>query len=150
MHIRVIVGEKQASVLRAELRQRGVLLNAYAEKLLGGLVVEREPREITLVLTSFAELGLTRGGTIEELASCASARGLRFATIEAGVLLRLEWNGDIEGERLTVVSPRASVDESEPRGFYVRRDGEGFWLRGYVASEDWRFEGRERIALVEG
>jgi hypothetical protein len=150
VHVTVKLGVMSLEEQKMALRDRGILHNTYAEALFRRVVVERAQREITLALTSFAEVGLPSGGTLEELAETAASLQLFPAPLEAAIQLRLRWKGETEGDRITVVSPRASVDEREPRGFYLRRDREGFWLRGYVASDDWRFAGSERIALAVG
>lgn len=131
----------------ARLRAAGIQFNAYAEQLFArGFPVGVASRTVRVEVHTAAELGLPEGGTLDEAIAHAAPRGLAPCALEVALALRHHVVN--ASPRITVVSPRASSLDHEPRGFYLRDDADGSWLRGYVASDDWRFEPTERLAFV--
>jgi ribosomal protein S18 acetylase RimI-like enzyme len=142
----VVLGARPAPALREALREAGVRTNAYFDVLWPHVAVADPPRALVVEIATAAALGLPEGATLDAAIAHAAPRGLVPCPLEAAAWLALSPPAG-EG-RITVVSPRAIADEAAPRGFYVRRDEAGTWLRAFVASDDWRFDAAERFALA--
>lgn len=150
MDFELVLGRLDASALREALASAGVLLNPYATRLFDeGLVRPAgPPRVVQVAVRSATELGASDGDTLDGMIARAREHRLAPGPLELAARLRLAWPDQPLGERVTVASHRPTPDETAPRGFYLRRDAEGTWLRGYVASDDWVFEAAERFAFV--
>ncbi len=122
--------------------------NAYFDVLWPRVTVADGPRPLEVVVATAAALGLADGATLDALVGHVAALGLGPCPLEAAARLRLALDEAPGAGRITVVSPRPFPDEGAPRGFYLRRDEEGPWLRAFVASDDWRFGADERFALA--
>jgi hypothetical protein len=144
------LGRERLSGLVAALRQAGVRFNAYAEEMLGNgrLEVATQPFLVRVEVHSIAALGWADGATLDQVLHGVADRGLSPCPLEVALLLRLAWRDEPVSPRITVASARTSPDEARPRGFYLRDDAEGCWLRAYVASDDWVHRPDERLALV--
>lgn len=142
------LGGSSRDALRDVLRSRRVRTNAYFDVLWPHVVVDAEPRALEILVATAATLGLTSGATLDEVVDHVAAKGLAPCPLEAAARLCLALDEPPGGGRITVVSPRAIPDEAAPRGFYVRHDADGLWLRAYVATDDWRFDADERFALA--
>jgi hypothetical protein len=143
----LVLGATNLDKLRDALRDRGVLTNPYFDVLWPQVVVADAPRALEVVITTVAELGLPDGATLDALCARSASLGLCPCPLEAAARLRLVLDEAPGAGRITVVSPRPAPDEAAPRGFYLRSDADGVWLRGFAASEDWVFGGEERVAL---
>jgi hypothetical protein len=144
----LVLGATNGDALRDALRDRGVRTNPYFDVLWPHVAITDGPRPLEVVIATAAALGLHHGATLDALVHHVAARGLGPCPLEAAARLRLVLDEPQEAGRITVVSPRAIADEAAPRGFYLRRDQEGVWLRAFVASDDWRFDADERFALA--
>jgi hypothetical protein len=144
------LGRQSLPELVAALRDGGVRFNAYAEELVAGALVEvsSQPLTVHIEVHSVASLGWPEGATLDEVLRGAAAQGLAPCPLEAALLLRLAWRERPVSPRITVASPRAQPDASRPRGFYLRDDADGCWLRAFVASDDWVMGPGERLALL--
>jgi len=144
------MGRRPLSGLVAELRRAGVRLNAYAEELLGAGLVEvaLEPVPVRVEVHSVGALGWAEGASLDEVLHAVGDQGLAPCPLEVALLLRLAWREQPVSPRVVVASARARPDEAVPRGFYLRDDADGCWLRGYVASDDWVEGPEKRLALL--
>ncbi|MCA9566725.1 MAG: hypothetical protein KC656_02745, partial [Myxococcales bacterium] len=105
--------------------------NAYGDALLPRVPVLHEPREVHVVVRTVAELGWPEGAELDRVLERTT--GFAPCPLETALLLRLAWTDPVH-PRITVLSARAESDETALRGFYLRVDAEGPWLRAYVAS----------------
>jgi hypothetical protein len=142
------LGTTDRDALHDALRSCGVRTNAYFDVLWPHVSVADGPRTLEIVIATAAALGLPDGATLDALVDHVAAQGLGPCPLEAAARLRLVLDEPPGGGRITVVSPRVLPDEAVPRGFYLRHDDEGVWLRAFVASDDWRFGADERFALA--
>jgi hypothetical protein len=144
------LGREPLSGLVAALRRAGVRFNAYAEDLLGGERVGVAPESIPVRVEvhSVGALGWAEGAPLDQVLRDVADRGLDPCPLEVALLLRLAWREQPVSPRITVASARAHPDEAVPRGFYLRDDADGCWLRAYVASDDWVMGAEERLALL--
>lgn len=148
--VALTMGRQPLSELVAALRRAGVRLNAYAEELLGGGRVGVAPAFVParVEVHSVGALGWAEGAPLDQVLRDVADQGLEPCPLEVALLLRLAWRERTVSQRTTVASARADPDEAVPRGFYLRDDADGCWLRAYVASDDWNFGPEERLALV--
>lgn len=146
--VTLTLGECAVDELREELAAAGVRHNPYAEALLPRIPVAPEPRQVAVWVGTASDLGFCAGATLDAVFDGVADRGLAPCPLEVAPLLRLALRGQRVWPRITVASLRPTPLESDPRGFYLRDDEEGSWLRGFVASDDWYFEGGERLALL--
>lgn len=147
MRYALALGTTPKASLRDALRDRGVRTNAYFDALWPHVTVADPPRDLDVVITTAADLGMQDGATMDALLAHVEALGLGPCPLEAAAWLRLTLEEPPGAGRVTVVSPRPTPDEAAPRGFYLRTDDDGAWLRGFAASDDWRFDAAERFAL---
>jgi len=148
MRIDLELGTIPLAGLLARLRARSIQHNTYAEELFPAVTVADSPRSVLVEILAVAELGFSQGATIDQLVEAARQRGWNACPLEVALQLRLRWSEQPIGDRVTVVSMRPGPDPMAPRGFYLRHDEDGLWLRAYVASDDWVFAPDERIALA--
>jgi hypothetical protein len=128
------------------LRKYGVQLNPFAMQLFSheGFQTSAEPCTVKVVQVSVAELGLSRGGVIDEIFDLAQAHGYSLCPLELAPHFRLAFADQPEGfvgqplsqncappGSVTVASLPVSQDEEVPRGFYLRVIEGVPWLRGY-------------------
>jgi hypothetical protein len=148
--VTLTLGRDPLSAVVAALRRSGVRFNAYAERLLGEGRVDVAPEAVPVRVEvhTVGALGRTEGALMDEVLRDAVDQGLGPCPLEVAFLLRLAWREQPVSPRVTVASARAHPDEAAPRGFYLRDDPEGCWLRAYVASDDWVFAPEERLALL--
>ena len=149
-HVVLTLGRQPLSELVADLRRTGVRFNAYAEELLArGLVgVAPESIPVRVEVHSVGTLGWAAGATLDHVLRDVADRGLAPCPLEVALLLRMAWRAQPVSPRITVASARAHPDEAVPRGFYLRDDADGCWLRAYVASDAWVAGPEERLALL--
>jgi hypothetical protein len=144
----IVLGTSSRDELGRALNDGGVRTNAYFDVLWPHVQVAPTATTRHLVVGTAAELGAPVGCTVAELLVWAACEGLGPCPLEVAARLRLMPIDEPTGTRLTVVSARVVEDERFPRGFYLRRDGEGLWLRAFVASDDWVIPVDERLALT--
>lgn len=144
------LGRRPLSEVIAALRGTGVRFNAYAEELLGGgqVGVAPESTPVRVEVHSVVALGWVEGAPLDEVLRDVADQGLAPCPLEVAPLLRLAWCEQPVSPRVTVASSRIDRDEAVPRGFYLRDDADGCWLRAYVASDDWVVGPEERLALL--
>jgi hypothetical protein len=148
--VALTLGLRPISELVGALRRAGVRFNAYAEELLaeGRVAPTPESTPVRVEVHSVGALGRPAGSPLDPLLRDVADQGLAPCPLEVALLLRLAWREQPVSPRITVASNRAHPDETRPRGFYLRDDDEGCWLRAYVASDDWLFGPEERLALL--
>lgn len=148
MRYPLVLGTTSRDALRDALRSRGVRTNAYFDVLWPHVAVAETPRSLEVVVTTPVAVGLVDGATLDVLLDHVAPLGLGPCPLEGAARLRLALDEPAAAGRITVVSQRVLPDEAAPRGFYLRRDGDGVWLRAFVASDDWWFDPGERFALA--
>jgi hypothetical protein len=130
------------------LRDADVRVNAYGEDLLRRVKVAPAPEPVQVEVHTVGTLGFASGATLDDVTRRGVARGLGPCSLVDALLLRLVWRDRRVSPRITVASARVDPDERLPRGFYLKDDAEGCWLRGFVASDDWVASPDERVALL--
>ena len=141
------LGQQDLPSLRTALRHAGVRHNDYASALFHQ-VSAGPPAEVRVVVRTVGELGFSDGAELGQVMRALPAQQLAPCPLEVALLLRLAWRDRPISPRVTVLSPRPTPAEDAPRGWYLRDDAEGCWLRAYVASDDWRAPTEERLAVL--
>ena len=143
-------GGRSKTELLSALRQAGISLNTYAEVLFDdpAFVTSETSRWVLTTEVTVAELGLTAGATSVEIFDRARCAGLDLCPLELAPHFRLQFLDQPEGPYLTVASSKTRDDDAYPNGFYLRRNDEGLWLRGYRATSDYVWEPASRFAFL--
>ncbi len=149
MRIPITLGTQPLASLKQDLRASAIRHNAYSEQLLElSIAIAEAPTPVSLEIQPLTAHGFPQGATMDELLEVATQRSLAPCSLEAAIVLRLAWLEQPQGPRITIASMRPVPSEQHPRGFYLRSDHDGLWLRGYVASDDWVFAPEELVALA--
>lgn len=144
------------------LRERGILINRYAEMVIAHPCFSAAgPGETTVVIVSLKELGLERGASLDELFRHIEGTQFTPCPPDTGFFLRLAWTDQPQSQNsiltgthgspdqaVTVLSERLERDDAFPRGLYLRRVDGNLWLRGYVCDSAYRFPGDALFALA--
>ena len=143
------------------LKQRGILINRYAEEYISHPCFSAAgPPEMTAVILSLEELGLKRGATLDELFRHIRGTQFRPCPADTGFFLRLAWTDQPQSQNsiltgthsspdqaVTVLSEMLERDDDFPKGLYLRRVDGSLWLRGYVCDSAYRFPASALFAL---
>jgi hypothetical protein len=141
------------------LRDRGVMLNAYAETLLEHAAFElRDPEEVAIVTRTVGGLGLGTGATLPEVFAAAREHGLRLTPPDTGPYLRLAMDSQANAPDSILSAGRSPSgalkvasaplgDDDFPKGFYLRVVDRVQWLRGYRCDDEYRFSPDDTFAF---
>lgn len=142
--------------------KRGILLNEYARTYLHhpALAQIAVPQQLSLVLCTPSELGLTEGCTLQQLAEQAGKFGFSLCHPLSAVYLRLHLSDQPESGNtiltgthrapdgsITVLSQPICPEDGFPRGLYLRNVDRRLWLRGYVCDTDFIWSPTDVFAL---
>ena len=159
----ITVGGLSGLELLARLEDSGIQVNEIARQI---LIDERfkccaQTSRIKVVFRSLCELGLPNGGVLGEAIDAAEALGYRLCPLELGPHLRLAYRNQGEGsigfapskhqappQSITVVDQRPDKDQSEYRGFYLRRIDGKLWLRGYKSWSGHVWQANDILAFT--
>lgn len=157
----VRVGGWSKEDLLIELERRGVRLNDAARELFSDprFTTLAEPRDVSCVQLSVAELGHPHGATVDAWQGSAFERGLALCPLELGPHLRLQYLDQVEATQpasrhaappgsVTIASAPLSDDCEAPRGFYLRRIAGELWLRGYRSGPDHVWSPEDLLVFV--
>ncbi len=124
--------------LLVRLKEASVSLNDYARELFDDPGFHTMPgsSEVEVVAISLPELGLSEGGTFDQILEHAAAKGLKTCPLEVAPHLRLSYLDQPRGPYLTVASRELHPGTEQPNGFYLRHLDDGLWLRGYESGPE--------------
>jgi len=144
------VGGSSADELLLRLTRDKVDLNAYAALLFAHSPFwePTTPRQLTVVTASAATLGCDGGAVLADVLRAAEARGLTACPMDLAPWLRLAWMDQPDASKVTVACEPPFSDPAYPTGWYLGREGERRWLRGYRASSDWWWRPDSVFAFV--
>ncbi|WP_339229533.1 helicase [Oceanobacillus sp. FSL K6-2867] len=144
------VGELTKSQLIQKLKQRSILMNEYAKRLLSDdkFTTSDTKYSLKIVELTVENLGFPNGSTMPQIFKRASELGLELCPLELGPHLRLEYLNQPEGNKgnpsqkhkapsgsITIASEIVSEDDYFPKGFYLRKINGVLWLRAYIADD---------------
>lgn len=132
------------------LKANDIYVNEYARLFFehSKFYEENLPPQISLVLCSLSELGLSDGAVFEDIIANAGAHGLHLCHMSTGVFFRLLYVNQPESKEhilsgthrspdgaVIVLSEFPEEDDSFPKGLYLRNVDGKLWLRGYVCDK---------------
>ncbi len=135
---KISIGGRTKPELLAELSHHDVLLNEYAHNLFADpkFTTAPAPQTVRVQRVSLSDIGLSDGGTFDEIVAAAACRDLQLCPLEVAPNLRLAYLDQPVGPYLTVASPEPRPGTESPNGFYLRHLDDGLWLRGYEAGPE--------------
>lgn len=160
--IKISIGGILKEELISLLKEKNILINPLGEKLLESDLfhVTRERQQIDLTEISLIELGLTDGkaGLLEVIRQAQNV-GLNICSPDVAPFLRLAYFDDKNSHgtekkhktpdgAVTVVSEILDEDVHFPKGFYLRKIDNNYWLRGYICDYEHTFEPNERFIFM--
>lgn len=158
------VGGVDKAGLLEMLEASGISLNNWAKILFESSRFKTASCQyrVTIVELSVGNLGFPDGAVIDDIFESAIRLGLRLCPLELGPHLRLEYTDQPEGHRgkpileyqapygsVTIASEALTGDDDFPRGFYLRRIEDVFWLRGYRSGTDHVWSEDDRFIFLE-
>ena len=160
---RVSIGALSNSELLEHLEAAGIKINSIALEILTdeNFRTQEQATTIEVVQKTVAELGLPNGGVLAQVIDAAEALGYGLCPLELGPHLRLAYIDQEEGSvgfeatqhqappgSITIVDQRPREDESEYRGFYLRRIEGTLWLRGYNSWSGHVWQPRDMLVFT--
>jgi hypothetical protein len=142
-----IGGMSKADIL-VRLEAAGIQLNSLAHAIFedDNFQTQEQESSIEVVFKTVSELGFTNGSILEYVIDAACSLGFGLCPLELGPHLRLTYSGQEEGAvgfagtqhtappgSFTVIDQLPNRDDSEYKGFYLRRIDGRLWLRGYTS-----------------
>jgi hypothetical protein len=144
--VNIKYGGMNSSQLLEVLKANQIQLNASATALFEhpNFVTSALQSQLEVVQVSVADLGFANGATTQDIYAKACTHGLALCPIEFGAYYRLGYLEQPEGAigfaatqhcaplgSVTIASQAISLDDTVPKGFYLRRIEGALWLRGY-------------------
>ena len=130
-----------------ELDKRGHRISDWGKDILGKM--PNEPGEsLKLVILSVADLGLTSGGTTDEIYAQAKKMGLELCPAWAGPELRLDYDDQPMDEWVFIGMKQIADASGRPSVFCVGRGADGAWLSASDAHPGGRWHSDFRFAFA--
>lgn len=144
--VNISYGGRNPRPLLEALKAQHIQLNASATALFEhpNFVTSTQQSQLEVVQVSVADLGFVSGATTQEIYARAKLHGLALCPIEFAAYYRLAYLEQLEGligfaptqhcappGSVMVASEAISIDDTVPKGFYLRRIEGVLWLRGY-------------------
>ena len=144
----ITVGTLTKSELHAGFRKHSIQLNSQGETLFAELVeTVKVSACLETVELTVSQLGFSNGARSAELFARAIELGLSLCPLELAPFLRLQHLDQPEGHWIIVASAPLSARNDLPTGFYLRRLGDGLWLRGYTADPEHVWEPEDHFVF---
>lgn len=137
-----------------ELKREGINVNEYASMIMNhqGFETLQKREKVRTCEISVGDLGFEEGAVAAEIYIRATEYGLRLCPVELGPNMRLQYLDQPiqppKGNWLTIAMQELSEDPEFPKGFYLRRLEDGYWLRGYKASTDYLWKPEDRFIFI--
>lgn len=133
---RLTIGGKSSKKLQRELQQRDIRASLNAQYMLNSkdFITLKEPKEIELVRLRVSDLGFSSTATFDQICQTAQEQGYELCAPEVGVYLRLVYQDQPMGERLSIGMKPITTSYGNPRVFGLERDGNDLCLGSDVAA----------------
>lgn len=134
-----------------KLAQANIQFNSYAHQLFAhhSFVVPDNSTVFKLVKVNLLDLKISNPCSFGEIIRLSIKLGLKQCPLALGAFFRLAYLGQPEGPYLTIASIKPEQDENFPNGFYVRNTDNALWLRGYRASDDYRWPTESEFIFIK-
>lgn len=151
--VELTVGELSKEELVHSLKEMNILINPLGKQLLESELFEvtKERKKVVLTELSLLELGLVADeANLLGIIKRAEQVGLEVCSPDVAPFLRMVYFDD-KGSHgfkkeyktpdgaVTILSKILSEDVAFPKGFYLRKVDEDYWLRGYVCDYEHQF-----------
>ena len=161
--LNVSIGGLAKADLLERIEVTGIKINSLALEIFSDENFRTQERASTIevILKTVSELGLPHGGVLTQAIDAAEALGFGLCPMELAPHLRLAYLDQEEGAvglettehrappgSITIVDQRPKEDESEYRGFYLRRIEGTLWLRGYKSWSGHVWQPQDMLAFT--
>jgi len=157
--VKMIEQDYEAWTLKFEKSK--ILLSEYALQLLTSprfsYKIKKKVEE--LVVISVAELGFLEGATLFEILEKIGEMGAKPCPLNLALSLRLRFDeerseteittGKAPTGSITLISKPLNLEDTFPKGFYIRKIEGVKWLRGYCCDAVYKFTPNDRIAFCK-
>lgn len=147
----ISIGGISKDKLIEKLIDKGIQFNQYAHVLFddSNFIVSTEIENVDLVKISLFDLGLSEQSSYDKIVDEAQKIELKQCPLCLGAFLRPEYLDQEEGPYLTIASEKMVKDVKYPNGFYIRHIDNIFWLRGYYASDDYKWPLNSEFVFIK-
>ena len=133
-------------ITKKDLENAGFKVGDWAKEVLEKVTFKKQ--KVNLIVKTVAELGLSDGGTLEEIYKKAEEQGLELCPAEVGPALRMAYKDQPKGEWLSIAMEPITDSYGFLRVFYVERDDDGLWLGGDYGDPHLFLAGDDRLVFV--
>lgn len=152
----VWIGGESKQELLQNLKDNKIEINEYGLQIINhkGFIINPTKEKLQTVEISLADLGFLNGATTQEVYQRAQQFGLNLCPSELAVHMRLQYIDfsqqidPIVGHWQNIAMKELSDDLDFPRGFYLRRREDGFWIRGYRSSPEHLWSSSDRFVFM--
>lgn len=153
----VWIGGITKQELLQNLNSKGISLNEYALMIINHEDFTTLPnrQKVQTVEISISDLGFPKGAITSEVYQKANELGFRLCPAELGLHFRLQYIDPDQpidppkGCWQTIAMKKLTSDPNFPNGFYLSHREDGFWLRGYRASDDYLYNPDDRFIFIQ-
>lgn len=115
--------------LNEAIKETGAKITAYAQRMLDTVTLRLKPQvTLELVLVSGTQLGLEKGGTVEQIYAAGKSLGLDLCPPEVGALLRIKYRNQKKREVIRLAMEPIAFGSGYLGVFSVERDEGGLHL----------------------
>lgn len=126
----------------------GKNVSKWARDILKKITCSKKQAKIHLTDASFAEVGLTEGGTLEEFLAAVELFGGTKCPAEAGPALRQLYRNQPQGEWMVVLMDAISDSGGDLRVFGLDSGSDGLWLASDDGRPGDRFNAGNRVVFA--
>lgn len=123
-------------------------VSKWALEILKKITCSKKRVEIHLTDASFAEVGLTEGGTLEEFLVAVKSFGGTKCPAEVGPALRLLYQNQPQGEWMVVLMDAIFDSGGDLNVFNLHSHSDDPWLDTYSGHPDDRFGAEHRVVFA--
>jgi len=154
----VWIGGLSKEELLQNLKNNNISINEYGLQIINykGFTIKPTREKSQTVEISLGDLGFSKGATTQEVYKQAQEFGFKLCPSELAVHMRLQYidfNQPIDpvsGNWQNIAMKELSAELDFPRGFYLRRREDGFWIRGYRSSPEHLWSPSDRFVFLCG
>jgi len=132
----------------AKIKEKGMNVSDYARDILYKTEFSGEGKQYEIVSFSVEQLGFKGNATLKDIYAKAIELGLEICPAEVGLLLRLQYENQPNGEYLRIAMNPISDRGGNPSLFNVRRSGGKLWLNDGAGDLGLEWDGNGRFVFL--
>lgn len=152
----VWIGGLSKEELLQDLEDNKIGINAYGLQIINhkDFIITPAREKLQIVEISLSDLGFSKGATTQEVYRQAQRLRFKLCPPELAVHMRLQYIDfsqpidPIAGNWQNIAMKELSDDLDFPRGFYLRKREDGFWIRGYRSSQEHLWSPSDRFIFT--